>query len=449
MNPKPPNPRTAKSGWLGHQTTRLKGLAVVGALTLGAAGAAFAAAAPASADPAVSYVAIGSDTTENVMDGWAAVVSNGTVGSYDAVNPVTGTAHEIITPAKVTTGTPPYTNCSFTRPNGSTEGFNALDYSSTGGASTLAQDAVAPQSGCIDISRSSSAPGINASGAGSLDPTAGNLVYIPFALDAVTGATGPTTSAEDASTTIACESTTTGCGSNGTITFTPSLTNITTAGDFTITDLKTLYASCGTVSEGGITYNPATATTGQQQIDLYVPQAGSGTLKFWAATLGFSATSLPSCVHDTILAGPGVGESVEEHDGSDLASDPDGYAPNSIAKWISMENGLVQDVRHDDQLQDVNGISPFSGTKMNTSFPIIREVYNVVAYDRVVNTGDGNYDPVLSALLATTSSSLCRSTFTINQYGFAALPTSGGPTPDQCGSTASTLRVQQTEAGPS
>jgi hypothetical protein len=354
----------------------------------------------------------------------------------------------------VTSGTPPYTNCSFTRPDGSTEGFNALDYSSTSGTSTLAQDAVAPQPGCIDIARSSSAPGINASGAGSLDPTSGNLVYIPFALDAVTGATGPATSAEDASTSIQCMSTTTGCANVvngiGTITFTPTLTNITTAGDFTITDLKTLYASCGTVSEGGITYWPEGSSTaqpsGSQQIDLYVPQSGSGTLKFWAATLGFSATSLPSCVHQTILAGPGDGISVEEGDGRAFASDPDSYGPISIAQWIAQGNGF-DDRRHDDQLQDINGISPFSGTKMNTSFPIVREVYNVVAYDRVVNTGDGNYDPVLSSLLAGTSSSLCRSVFTIEQYGFAALPSPA--TPDACGSTANTLRVQQTEAGPS
>jgi hypothetical protein len=447
MNPKPPNTRTGKSGWLRQQTVRFKGLAVVGALALGCAGAAFAAAAPASADPATNYVAVGSDTTENVMNGWAQVVSNGVVASYDAVNPVTAAAQEIITPSKVTNSTAGFSNCSFTRPNGSTEGFNALDFSSTNGGGGLTQDAVAPQNGCIDISRSSSAPGINSTGAGSLDPTSGNLIYIPFALDAVTGATGPTTSAGDVSTTIACESTTTGC-TGGQITFTPSLTNITTADNFTIADLKALYASCTTVSEGGITYNPGTAAAGQQQIDLYVPQSGSGTLKFWAKTLGFSATSLPACVHPTILAGPGVGEAVEEHDGSAVASDPNGYAPNSIAKWLSMKNGLVQDVRHDSALHNVNATSPFSGTKMNASFPIIREIFNVVQYDRVVNTSDGNFDSVLSALLTGTSGSLCRAAFTITQYGFATLPTTGS-TFDQCGSTASSLRVQQTTSGPS
>jgi hypothetical protein len=86
MNPNSAVPPTGKSGRFGRHATRLKSLAMVGALTLGAAGAAFAAAAPATADPAVSYVAVGSDVTQDVINGWAAVVSNGTIGSYNAVN---------------------------------------------------------------------------------------------------------------------------------------------------------------------------------------------------------------------------------------------------------------------------------------------------------------------------------------------------------------------------
>jgi len=56
---------------------------------------------------------------------------------------------------------------------------------------------------------------------------------------------------------------------------------------------------------------------------------------------------------------------------------------------MAQSNGF-DDRGHDDQLRDINGISPFNGTQMNTIFPIVREVYNVVAYDRVVNTSDGN-----------------------------------------------------------
>jgi len=53
--------------------------------------------------------------------------------------------------------------------------------------------------------------------------------------------------------------------------------------------LTNLYGNCVTVTEGGVTYNPNTATTGQQQIDLYAPQPGSGTLRFWAVVVAAAA----------------------------------------------------------------------------------------------------------------------------------------------------------------
>ncbi|HEY2641699.1 MAG TPA: hypothetical protein VGI66_17655 [Streptosporangiaceae bacterium] len=448
MNPKPPIPRSGKSGWLAHRATRLKSLAVVGAVSLGFAAAAFAAV-PASADPANNYIAVGSDTTQDVMNGWSALVGNGTVASYNAVNPVSALAHEIITPARVTAGSPPWSNCSFTRPNGSGEGFKAMDFA-WNQSSTLAQLAVPPGSQCISFSRSSSGPGITSSGPGSLDPS-GNLIYIPFALDAVATATGPTSAG--ASTTINCVSTTTGC-TNGKITFTPSATTITTADSATLQNLKDLFAHCGTaaapndfVSIGGINYYPngdSPGGAGNQNIVLYVPQSGSGTLNFWISTLTIPSP-LPTCDHQSIQNGPGIGTPVEEHDGSAYASDPAGFGPFSIAQWIAQSKGF-NDRRHDAVLHMVGGVAPIVNNKLNTAFPITREVFNVVNYDQVVQTNDGNFDPVLSGLLASGGSSLCGSTFTINQYGFAGLSAS---TPDLCGSTANTLRVQETNNGPS
>jgi phosphate transport system substrate-binding protein len=386
------------------------------------------------------------------MNGFAFATGGGIGGtilaSYNAVDPVSATGGAIITPSKIVGGTS-QSNCSFTRPNGSTQGFAALDFS-LNSATTLAQQAVPPQAGCVDIDRSSGPPGSAVPSGTTTGPgiqtATGDLVYIPFALDAVTGATGPTTSGQ--TTTTKCVSTTTGC-TNGTISFTVPVTNITQADLFTLNDLKTLYASCGTVTEGGVTYNPVTAGTGQQQIDLYVPQSGSGTLKFWASTLGFSPTTLPTCVHQAILAGPAVSVSVEEHDGSAVASDANGYMPFSIAQWIAQSHG-IDERRHTAILHNINGISPFNGTKLNTAFPIIREVYNVMQYGAVVSGGvtGVTFDPVLSGLFATTTSGLCQNSFLIQNYGFATLPTTGGPTPDQCGATTSGLRVQQTNNGP-
>jgi hypothetical protein len=457
MNPKPPVARTGMSGWLGRRSARLKSLVVVGAVSLGFAGVGFAAAGSATADPATNYVAVGSDTIQDVMNGFAGQVSDGILASYNATNPVTNATHEIITPSKVAaTAGGQQVNCSFTRPNGSTEGFNALDFSSTNGGGGLTQLASSPGTGCIDISRSSAAPGINGSGAGSLDPGNGNLIYIPFALDAVTGATGPTTAAGDLLTTTQCLSG--GSCSGGLVTFTPSLTNITTADDFTKADLVSLYSCAGGtgaapndfVAEGGIQYYPngdaPTGVSTDVNIDLYLPQSGSGTLKFWASTLSFSATSPPNCDHQTILSGPAAGVAVEEHDGTAFASDPNGYGPLSIAQWLAQSHG-IDDRRHDDVIHMVNGVNPLNAAGgLNTSFPIVREVYNVMQYDRVVS-GDSNFDAILSGLFTTTSSSLCRSTVLIKTYGFGTLPSAS--TPDACGSTASSLRVQQTTNGPS
>src|SRR5580692_2859934 len=150
MYPKPPVTRTGRSGRRG---TRLKSLAVVGVITLGFAGAAISAALPASADPAFNFVGVGSDTTENVMDYFAGQTSGGIMGSYDAVNPVTQVADENITGGIVGAGGA-QENCSFTRPNGSGQGFAALDYSFNT-STTLAQLAAPPQAGCVSFARSS------------------------------------------------------------------------------------------------------------------------------------------------------------------------------------------------------------------------------------------------------------------------------------------------------
>ncbi|MBV9447141.1 MAG: hypothetical protein JO345_14770 [Streptosporangiaceae bacterium] len=388
---------------LGGRRSRLTAMVAAGTTVLGIASFAVAQA-PAHADPTEVYVAVGSDTIQDVMNQYSNDLGGNELGSYNAVNPVSAVAHENITPVEGKHGV----SCNFTRPNGSTEGENALR-KSINQTTTATQLAAPPQQNCVDIGRSSAAPGSD-------QKADGQLVFIPFALDAVTGATGPA-----------------------------GTTAITTADSFTLTDLTNLYTNCTTVSEGGVTYNPNTATAGQVQINLYVPQAGSGTLKFWASKLGFSATTLPACVHQTILAGPNAGTQVEEHDGTAVASDPNGYMPFSVAQWISQSNGH-DERRHGAVLHNINGVTPCSGGacpssggSMNTAFPVTREVYNIVQYDRVVNTGDGNFDQALASLLAGTGSSLCQDVITILNYGFAPLSTP--QTTDNCGSTANTLRA--------
>jgi hypothetical protein len=215
-------------------------------------------------------------------------------------------------------------------------------------------------------------------------------------------------------------------------------TAITQANSFSFANLQTLY-SCGTVTVNGVTYDPTGATG--TKIDLYLPQPGSGTRKFWAGALGFNATTPPSCVHDTIVAGALTGKSVEEHDGSAVATDPNGFGPFSIAQWIGQKNGH-NDRRHGAVLTNLDSISPFdSNGHLNTAWNsnLKREVYNVLPYDRVVDTGDGNFDSVLAGIFVGTGSSVCSHGLTIQNYGFATL---GKPaTTHNCGDIDQALRA--------
>jgi hypothetical protein len=367
---------------------------------VGFAALTIAYAGPAMADPAVVFVAVGSDTTQDVMNQFSYDIGANELGSYNAVNPVTQAIGETITP--VVAGNPT-TNCSFTRPDGSTQGLDALR-KSIDQNTTAPQLTYAPQAGCVTISRSSSA--VSAAN----QANDGSLVYIPFAFDDVSFVTGGTT-------------------------------NITTANDFTKADLVTLFADCGNVTEGGVTYNPNTASSGQTQIDLYVPQSGSGTLSYWSTTLGFSTSPLPSCDHQTIVAGPDSGQTVEENDGTAVSSDPNGIFPFSVGQWISQRNGH-DDRRHGAVENDVNGVSPFSNGNsatgsLNYSFPLNRELYNIVQYSEVTS-GGSNYNAALNQLLVGQNSALCQDGLTIASYGFAPLNSS---TTDLCGSTANSLRA--------
>ena len=391
---------------------RLKAAPVVAVLCAGLTALTVAFAGPANADPSTSYVAVGSDTTQDVMDQFAADEFPGQIGSWDAVNPVTATAHEIITPKP---------GCSMTRPNGSGEGLAALR-KSINPNTTATQLAAPPTQGCIDFSRSSSGPGANAS-------TTGDLQYVPFALDAVATATGPAAAVTGTDPAVATAITQADLFTLGTAT-TPG-------------DLIHLYRDCQAVTEGGVTYDPnIPAAAGAQQIHLYVPQSGSGTRNFWASTLNFNSTTLPSCVHDTIV---GTTTAVEEHDGTVYAQDADALGPFSVAQFVAQTNGH-HDRRHHVVVHNMTAaatggtaVTPLtSGGTLNTNYPVRREVYNVVQRSRIVS-GGANFDPTLAALLAGSSSQMCSDVLTILSYGFATLNAS--PLGHTCGATTNDLRA--------
>ncbi len=367
------------------------------------AGLVAGAAGPALADPVTTLVGVGSDTTQDVMDAIANQIGGGVVGSWDAVNPVDHvTAHEVIAP-KV--------GCTMTRPNGSGEGVNALR-KSLNPSTAAAQLADPPEAGCVDFARSSGGPGTNQS-------ATGQLVYIPFALDAVATSTGPTT----ASTGVVA-------------------TNITDADLFSVTDLQTMYQTGNPVTPAGSTksYVPDGTVTDatHQPIHLYVPQPGSGTRSFWLGQMGLPTSgSLPAWVHDTIV---GTSTIVQEHDGTVYATDADAFGPFSIAQWVSQRNGH-NDRRHSAVLHNLNGVTPLTGSgSLNASYPIKREVYNVVSYARVTSTATA--DKQFVSTFSGATSAVCSNSLNILSYGFALLNTA--PLGHTCGQVAANLRAFDT-----
>lgn len=364
------------------------------------AGLVVGATGPAAADPVTNLVGVGSDTTQDIIDAIAIQVGGGVIGSWDAVNPVDHkTAHE---------GIAPKAGCTMTRPNGSGEGVTALRQSLGSTVSGLADP---PEAGCVDFARSSSGPGTNAS-------TSGQLVYIPFALDAVGTATGPATAATGA-----------------------VATNITDADLFSLTDLQTMYQTCAAVTPAGASkqYVPDGTVTDatHQPIHLYVPQAGSGTRNFWLGQMGVSTSgSLPACVHDTFSLN-GTSTIVEEHDGTVYANDADAFGPFSIAQWVSQRNGH-NDRRHSAVLHNLSGIAPLTSSgALNASYPIKREVYNVVSYARITSTATA--DKQFVSVFSGSTSSICGNAVNILSYGFGLL--NSAPLGHTCGQIDQALRA--------
>jgi hypothetical protein len=391
------------------------------------AGFAVAQAGPALADPTTQENAAGSDTIQDVINQYSVDLAGNLLGSWNAVDPVSGALGGTISYVKGPNATQPKVTCLEQRPNGSGQGVIGLRESinaATGATPPLSP--VVPVN-CVDIARSSSGNTFTASGA---------LAYIPFAEDAVTGAVGPAVGGVVQ-------------GINGPVT--TVATAITQANLFSKANLTTLYASCGNVTVGGVTYNPNTAGAGEQQIDLYIPQSGSGTRNFWTQQLTIP-TPLPTCVHDhmrdsaTTFNGPAV----EEHNGTAVGVDAAGYMPFSIAQWVSQSNHtqgnpINIDRRYGAVLQQINGVAPTTGTPatLNSAFPINREVYTVVEACKVDSTAPnpitpgaacpaGSIDSNLVAMLSGFGSSLCQDFGAILNYGFALLFNNPNE-PDQCG----------------
>ncbi|MFE2519607.1 Ig-like domain repeat protein [Streptomyces mirabilis] len=243
-----------------------------------------ALASPASADPTPAgtfrqLVGVGSDTTQDVLNALAGDTVNGK--SYGDTAVKAGDAgiasYDAFVPGAATStiqtrsGGP-----TFLRPNGSGPGRAALSMSLTGDKFPNPATGVAIK-GQVDFARSSGGPS-----------TSGNaLTYIPFARDAVGVAVRG--SALDTLTV-------------------DQLHDIYTSGD---NRLKVL---------NGQTLHP------------FLPQAGSGTRKFFLSVIGLTELTVSAEI-----------PTVQENQADAALTEDGALVPFSVGSWIAQNNGIAPD----------------------------------------------------------------------------------------------------------
>jgi len=348
--------------------------------------ASLVATAPAAFAEPVSpgYVAVGSDTLQDVMNALAngtsvtgssvrATAQGQNFGNFDAVEAHFGTANTV--KIQVKAGGP-----LMTRPNGSSAGKTALSRS-INATGTEKYDGVTI-TGQIDIARSSSKGTESASGL---------LWTVPFGRDALTYAY----------------------------------------------KLDTANAAWENIDKATLTsiFNCTTTTLGGVAVTPVVPQAGSGTRKDFIAILGLTETTLV-----TVSEGGCVKEG-QEHDSSTLLSGE--LMPMSAAQWVAQNTGAGVDRRGAGVVvgSPVAGTTAVTGTGSsmvpNPTFYADstwgRDTVLLVEYARV-NSGDPKYDARLADLIGTgaqklgnISSPLSSSVFAVKKkFGFLAPQTTTG-----------------------
>lgn len=309
---------------------------------VGVALAGIVIAAPAMADPvANSYSLVGSDTLQDVSNalvngtsiggssGFRVVSGAGSLGSFDAFGSAT-----IQTKSGGTY---------FGRPNGSGDGVTALRRSIDGAPYTAASGLAAATviTGQVDIARSSGGPGTSAN-------ANGLLAYVPFARDAVAYA------------------------------YNDSTNSIATLTKTQLTQIYTCVAGANVVN--GVTIQPL------------LPQAGSGTRKFFLGAIGVTDNQLLTDCVTNKGANPGFA-TVNENDGTALSVVGE-IAPFSVASFVAQSNNAAQNRVGAAQIGSPTGVAPFtgSGTALvpnatyysDTTFG--RDTYVVVEFARIDST---------------------------------------------------------------
>ncbi|GAA2244216.1 hypothetical protein GCM10010401_16780 [Rarobacter faecitabidus] len=371
---------------------------------IGAGALLFAAAAlPVHADPAGgafgTLVGLGSDTTQDVLNGIASAIPGNLVASYDATG--SGT---VVTRAGGT---------AIPRANGSGAGVNllrvAIGQTGSASVSTFSSGTVSVETaavaGQIDFARSSS-------GAGSNVVAGGVLTYVPFAVDAVTYAVSPTSVLPK---------------------------------DLTKDQLISIYKGAidrvayktGEASQLLDKTDSVPAGYTSVGITTYIPQAGSGTRSYWLGQVDISEAQISNNTFPNLKATDLGGAPVQEHKGAALVTgnaeqQKATIVPFSIAQWISQANGKVTDHRANAQLGGVTVAGTLqtptigSGTSyaLNPNF----KAYNRTVYNIVPSKYADDPNSVIRATFVGSNSAVCQQTAVIQSFGFGTTTDCGDTT---------------------
>ncbi len=331
----------------------------------------------------------GSDTTEEVMNGLAEVVVDGSnnklIASWNAKGSTGFQTRASGCNYIGNNGESSYVEGR--RANGSGSGQQALRDAFTSGKTTF---------GCLDFARSSSAP------------TAGNLGTVQ--VKALALATDSLTFAVNRATVIPRQ--------------------------LTKQNLIDAY-HC---NFGGFTSGAWKAL---------IPQAGSGTRSSWLSKVGLTEAdltnpaSLPCVTDQADLGTRGGSNPIQEHDLRSLNSTS--IAPVSVAQWVSMMGGGVDtDVRGASMLGTIKastgtipevsypiGLNTSYGNLTGTSddFAATRTVYNVLPTSILTGGADANATAISvfedTDPGAANTSLICQRTDVLLKYGFAPIATCG------------------------
>ena len=375
-------------------------VATIAALALGGATA-------ASADPIGTPVdrplrGVGSDTTQDLYNGLSQRLLSGTNAKYISSLNATPIGSTITTWSGGTT---------FNRPDGSGAGVTALRSAIDATTTVLhGTTSVNLNHNDVNFARSSS-------GATWLTTGTGALTYLPFAADGVTWATA---SGSILPTTIPVGNTT-------------DATNLLT--------LRNIYAG-----------NVTSYTSGGTTIALHplLPQAGSGTRKYFTDTVLAGTTINTSVVKDVYGT---ANTPVQENSGAPLL-DGSYIVPFSVGSYIEQGNAAtlntnyaagVVDRRGAAVLRQVDTNAPVSAAGvLNSSFPLKRVVFTVVE-TAAITTGNPLYNATLaSTFVGATGTAYTRNSPTtglkvFQDFGFAARPLTTGGSTYTAGSTAFTI----------